>query len=73
MTYWNTSSDKLTFPTEPLALRDKRHPVALLVDGKVAPVAKHNRIRILAVPVVADHAQAVLLLAGRGLPVDSSG
>ena len=48
-------------PAEPLALGDVRHPVAFLVDGQVAHVAEEDGVGVVALPVVADAADGVLV------------
>lgn len=41
---------------QPLALGNVGDTVAVLMDGKVAPVAEHDRVGVLALAVVADRA-----------------
>jgi len=69
-THRNASANKLTLPTEPLTLWNKRYAVAFLVDSQVAAVTKDNCVCVFAVPVVADGAFAILLLSGLGLAID---
>ena len=43
---------ELAAATEPLAFRDVRHAVALLVHRKIAQVAEQNRVRIRALETI---------------------
>lgn len=74
---WQTDRDapanKLTLSAKPLALGDERDSIALLVNGQVATVAEDNGVCILTVPVIANGALAILLLAGLRLAVDGHG
>ena len=58
-TYCNLPRNLLTFSTMPLTFGDVWYSITLLVDGKVASVAKNNCIGILAFSVVTNNAFTV--------------
>jgi hypothetical protein len=69
-TYGSVLTNQLTLAAQPLPFRYKRHAIALLMHGQVAPVAEHNGIRVLAISIVADGAFRVLLFTqAQGFPI----
>jgi hypothetical protein len=67
-TYWQfacrgAAPNQLTPPAKPLPFGYERHAVTLLVDSKIATVAKYYRVGVLAVAVVANGAFGILLFA----------
>lgn len=54
-------------PTQPLALRDVRHAVALLVYSQVAHVTKQDHVAVLTLSVITDAANGVLVDQGTGV------
>lgn len=59
--------------TQPLALGDVRHAVALLVHRQVAHVAEQDHVAVLALAVVADAADGVLVDQGAGVRLGVKG
>lgn len=64
--YRSAASDLLAFTTEPLAFGDKWNPVAFLMDSQVTAIAKDDGIGIFTIPIVADDALGVGLIARSG-------
>lgn len=52
--YRDTAADKLALAAEPLTLGYKGNAIALLMHREIAAIAKHNRISILTITVVAN-------------------
>ena len=50
-----------TSPAKPLAFRDVRYTVTLLVDGEVAHVTEENHIAVLAFAIHANTANSVFI------------
>jgi hypothetical protein len=61
-TYRAIPAGQVAFTAKPLTLRDKWHPIALLMDCKITAVAKDNRIGVFAVSIIANCTSRVWLV-----------
>lgn len=72
LTYYVVFAKELAFSAVPLPLRDERHAVALLVNGKITTIAENDGIGVFAITIIANGAFCVLFFTRRtGFSIDS--
>ena len=59
---WTRVANKLALPTQPLPFRNVGNSIALLVHSQVAAIAENDRVRILAVAIVANSTLSIAFL-----------